>query len=162
MEKRQREESARGQYKATEDLEETFMATNKSKPGLLGANGNKKKNYDFIELEDGEDEDELDEDEKEDMRNTNKAMGSAAEKVHQMNLIARGMNRRISDQNELLTNMAQKVRLLGLYLVTLWHLLTHFAERCCGRPCKIPHPVLSHSPPGLFWWYPCLCLAIRA
>lgn len=137
MEKRQQEATARGQYKATEDMEETFMSANKSKSGLLGANANKKK-YDFVDLEDGEDEDELSETEKDDMRRTNDAMDAVQQKVQRMNLIAKGMNRRIGDQNELLTNMAEKVSLLHLYLVILLHLLTFRAERCCRRPCKMP------------------------
>ncbi|POS80763.1 hypothetical protein DHEL01_v200850 [Diaporthe helianthi] len=107
MEKRQQEATARGRYKATEDMEETFMSAHKSKPGLLGANANKKK-YDFVDLEDGEDENELSESERDDMRRTNDAMDAVQQKVQRMNLIAKGMNRRITDQNELLTDMAQK------------------------------------------------------
>lgn len=148
MEKRQQEATARGQYKATEDMEETFMSANKSKPGLLGANANKKK-YDFVDLEDGEDEDELSETEKDDMRRTNDAMDAVQQKVQRMNLIAKGMNRRITDQNELLTDMAQKVSLLRLYIATWLHLLTFWAERCCRRPCKIPRAFVSFSPPSL-------------
>lgn len=113
--KRATEETQSSLYRSNANMEETFKSASKPKPKLLGADRqNNKKDFSF---ENDSEDDELEDTIDRDLDDVHDALGD-------IKTYALGLNREISDQNELLGRMNEKVSTLGLFLDGLWQLLT--------------------------------------
>lgn len=120
--KEAQENSRHNKYTSEANMEQTFNNASQAKKGLLGANSETRKDYSF----------ENDSEDEEMERNINQNLDITMGTLGQIKELAIGTNREITAQNELLASMNKKVSTLQPHLVTLWHLLTSFAERCCG------------------------------